>query len=313
MSLEHWESFHRSGALVSCPVGLQPGYTGSLRDAWEEFFSQLANGARVVDIGTGNGAIALIAKETAQALGREFEIHGVDLAEIDPPRYVPNGQTLLEGIRFHSRVPAESLPLNATSVDAVCGQYALEFTDIPRMLAEAFRVLRPRACCQFVLHHRDSIFVHNAQESLEHATYVLDDSKVLRKLRRFCELEHEAPARAHAAWRDLALLSSELTARAKASKSSLTQAFVNRWLRNMFENRGSLSHGQIMTAIDTFERELRASVHRLQDIVGAALSVQDLAAISREAQVVGFEGVTYVPQLQGADLLVGWKLNLAKP
>ena len=127
MNLEHWESYYRGGALVSCPMGLEPGYTGEVRDAWVTFFATLPDGARVLDIGTGNGAVALIAKETAATLGRSFEIHGVDLARVDPVRHVPNGATLLAGIEFHPGVPAEQLPFEANGFDAVSGQYALEW------------------------------------------------------------------------------------------------------------------------------------------------------------------------------------------
>ena len=38
-----------------------------------------------------------------------FEIHGADLAAIDPPRHVPNGATLFAGIAFHAGVPCERL------------------------------------------------------------------------------------------------------------------------------------------------------------------------------------------------------------
>ncbi len=313
MGLEHWETYYRNGHLVSCPVGPEAGYTLELRDAWAEFFSPLADGARVVDIATGNGAVALLAQHTAAALGRSFEIHGVDLAQIDPPRYVPDGRTLFGDIRFHPGVPAEALPFEAGSVDALGGQYALEYTDVPRALAEAFRVLRPAAGCQFILHHRDSVIVDNARESLAHTAYVLEDTKILRKFRRFCELEREAPARAKGTWRDLLVLGDGLKDRIAASGQTLILDYVNDSLRRMLEQRRSLSHGQIMGAIGTVEQELRSSARRLQDLVGAAQSAADLAATGREVEAAGFTHVAHRPQLHGGDHLVGWRLNFAKP
>ena len=313
MGLEHWESYYRSGHLVSCPVGPEAGYTLELREAWVEFFSPLADGARVVDIATGNGAVALLAKDAAAALRRCFEIHGVDLAQIDPPRHVSNGRSLFGDIRFHAGVAAESLPFEAGSVDALGGQYALEYTDIPRTLAEAFRVIKPGGRCQFILHHRDSIIVENARESLAHTAYVLEETKILRKYRRFCELERDAPARAKGAWRDLRALGDQLRNRIAASGNPLVLDYVNDSLRRMVEQRRSLSHGQMMGAIGTVEQELRSSARRLQGLVGAAQSGQDMSAIERELEAAGFTGAQRCPQLHGGDHLVGWRLNFAKP
>ncbi len=216
MNLEHWESYYRGGALVSCPMGLEPGYTGEVRDAWVTFFATLPDGARVLDIGTGNGAVALIAKETAATLGRSFEIHGVDLAQVDPVRHVPNGATLLAGIEFHPGVPAEQLPFEANGFDAVSGQYALEYTQRDRALAEIFRVLKPGGRGQFLLHHRDSVIVRNADESLHHAALVLDDTKVFRLLRRYLEAERDTPKTAVGPWQELVAAGNRLQAEARA-------------------------------------------------------------------------------------------------
>ena len=62
---------------------------------WLAFFSQLPDGARVLDVGTGNGIVAFLARDAAKARGRNFHIEGIDAAIIDPaavyalcPRFV---------------------------------------------------------------------------------------------------------------------------------------------------------------------------------------------------------------------------------
>jgi len=91
MTVEHWEAYYRGGAIATCPMGPGTCYTLELRELWIAFFASLADGARVLDLGTGNGAIVLLAKEAAASTGRRFEIHGADLASIDPARHVPDG------------------------------------------------------------------------------------------------------------------------------------------------------------------------------------------------------------------------------
>jgi len=123
MSVEHWEAYYRGGAIATCPMGPGTTYTLELRDLWLAFFAALDDGGRVLDVGTGNGAITLLAKEAATAAGRHLEIHGADLAAIDPPRHVPNGASLFAGIAFHAGVPCERLGFADGSFDAVSGQY----------------------------------------------------------------------------------------------------------------------------------------------------------------------------------------------
>ena len=185
LKVEHWESYYRGGWLTACPTGPDPNYTLELREIWSDFFASLADGARILDIGTGNGAIAVIARETATKLGRTFDIHGADLAQIDPVRDVAGGARLFADISFHPGVAAEKLPFEAASFAAVSGQYALEYTDMRESLAQVLRVLKPGSGAQFLMHHAGSIVVERARASLRHADAVLMETKIHRKLRRF--------------------------------------------------------------------------------------------------------------------------------
>lgn len=312
MNQDHWESYYRSGALVSCPLNIEPYYTMEVREAWVNFFSELSDGAHILDIGTGNGAVALIAKETATKLSRGFEIDGVDLAEIDPPRYVPGGAELLEGIRFHGGINTEALPFKKASIDAICGQYIVEYTDIAKTLAESMRVMAPGGKCQFILHHRESIVVQNAEESLKQGDLVLNESKILRKFRRYCERADKAPKRAESARRDLRAAGLQLEKAVDEARSTPLLNFIIDSLQVLYEKRSKSTRGQLLRQQADIERELKRWIQRLQDLVSAALSTDDIAEVVRMAEELEFTNVSVRPQMQGGDNLVGWCMQMSK-
>ncbi len=192
MSVEHWETYYRGGALATCPIGPDANYTLDIRDAWVEFFASFPNGARILDVGTGNGAVALIARDAATAAGTQLEIHGSDLALIDPPRQVRGGETMFGGITFHPGVATERLPFEAASLDGVSAQFALEYTDVDRSLREISRVLKPggrvrSACTTWIPWSSRTRGYRSSQAHL-----VLDESRIYRKLRAFVAAEREA-------------------------------------------------------------------------------------------------------------------------
>lgn len=313
MSVEHWEAYYRGGAIATCPMGPSSTYTLELRDLWLEFFSGLGDGARVLDIGTGNGAIALLAKEAATAAGKRFEIHGADLAAIDPPRHVPNGATLFAGIAFHPGMATEKLDFATGSIDAVSGQYALEYTDVGKALAELWRVLRSGGRGLFVLHHEQSVLIRNARESLRHGALVLEDTRILRRLRRHVTAERDSPAAARLTWAELSAAATRLQQAAASSHTPHVLHVVLDGVQKLLGLRRQLSPAAFDREVDRFERDVRASVRRLQDLVGSAQSPGQMDEIVAAARRAGFECGPAEAQQHAGNNLVGWRLALVRP
>jgi ubiquinone/menaquinone biosynthesis C-methylase UbiE len=315
LSLEQWEAYYRSGALATGPAGAHGGYDLEVRKAWVEFFSVLPNGARVLDVGTGNGVVALIAAETAAARALNWEIHATDLARIDPTRHVPDGARRLAGIQFHASVATERLPFDAEYFDAVSGHYALEYTDTAAALGEIHRVLKPGGDVQFVLHHSGSVLVQAAQSSLREAQLVLKESKLYRRLHRLVTMESVTPGVTQKA-------TVELRAAIQAVKTGLTEARragAGRVLavaldaaQKLLVARKGMNPQAVGHEVDRAEAELRASLQRLRDLVAHARSEPDMDIIEKQAAAAGFGLIERTPQFHSGDNLVGWQLLMQR-
>ena len=309
MDTEHWASYYRSGALVSCPTNPEPYYTMEVREAWARFFSALIDGDRILDIGTGNGPVALIAKETATENGCDIRIDAVDRADIDPHRHVPNGEKLLQGIRFHGGVSAEALPFRDRQFNAVSGQYILEYTEIDETLAECARVLKPGGSCQFILHHSDSIIVSNARQSLRQAEFI-DHCETLEKLERYC-----AAAESDAADRDTAReaiykVGELLQVRSRKSDNPILIKFVIDSVSNILATRSRMTGDELSQRIASLRKELDRWVRRLKDMVSVAMSDKEMDALVNTAEACGFFAVVTGEQFQGGENLIGWRMTM---
>lgn len=179
-----WTRYWRAGALHSCGCAWHGNYEGAVAAFWTARFAALPDGARVVDVGTGNGAIPLLAAAAARRLGRRFELHGVDLADIDPARSAAAAAQAgdqaadLASIRFHPRTSATELPFTPASVDLVTGQYAFEYLAREAALHELARVLSPRGAVALVLHSRDSELLATTAEQLQHCELLFDRTRL---------------------------------------------------------------------------------------------------------------------------------------
>ncbi|WP_181952553.1 class I SAM-dependent methyltransferase [Vulcaniibacterium gelatinicum] len=315
MSLEHWEAYYRGGALATCPTSPEGGYDLELREVWRDFFAPLPAQARLLDIGTGNGAVALIAAETAAALGRRWEIHATDLAQIDPPRHVPGGAERFSGITFHPGVATEQLPFPEAHFDAVSGQYALEYSDTARALAELARVLKPGARAQFVLHHAESRLVLTGKVSQREAELVFNELRVYRRLRKLLAGERMS---ADAAQRAGVEVQSAIRAlklalpQAQQSGGGRMLAVTLDAVRKLMEMRAEARPELVGLEIDRAENELRAGVRRLNDLVVHACSNERMTELEGQAATAGFEVLERVPQYHAGANLVGWRLVLRR-
>lgn len=314
MSLEHWEAYYRSGALAACPTSADGDYGGELRTIWVDFFAALPGDARVLDVATGNGAVALIAAETAAGSGRQWDIHGSDKAAIDPRRDVADGSRRMAGIRFHPDTATEALPFEDASFDAVGGQFALEYSDVPAALAELHRVLRPRGHAQFVLHHADSAFARAARRAVEEAA-LLSTHEVYPRLRRLVAMEQGSATVVEAAAADLRAAIRALKARlpeARAAGGGRVLEVALDAVQQLLTARKGGHSPKLAAEVDRAGAGLRASLARMEDLLSRASDRAGMEAIQGQAAAVGFGTIECLPVRQDGDILA-WQLLMQRP
>jgi SAM-dependent methyltransferase len=151
-----WSTYWEKGALHSCPSAFGANYNDEISAFWVSFFAALPPHATILDIGTGNGSIAFLARDVGQQYGKHFQVTGIDAAAISPAAAARQHGIATDGVTFHSHVPAENTGYADASVDAVASQYAIEYSNLVASLAEVNRILKPGARLALLIHHSDS-------------------------------------------------------------------------------------------------------------------------------------------------------------
>ncbi|MGH8371344.1 MAG: methyltransferase domain-containing protein [Gammaproteobacteria bacterium] len=320
----HWDRYWHADRLSACLADEDTHTSGAaIRAGWVAFFEALPATARILDIGTGNGAIAIIASETGRARQKQFEIHGVDQADIDPARFLQDAGAMLTAIHFHARTPSEVLPFPAAHFDAITGQYALEYTDLAATLAEFRRVAKPGAQLRFVLHAEDAQPVIGAGRDLAEIAFLMDDLAILEKARALMraafafetaasyDAELEAQARAaHEAY-----LAAAQQADARYAVAGCKPMFTDllAGIRSAWDRRRELTLDYILGGIGAIETEMCAHQARLQEMRRAALSADALDDLVTLFGDNGFESVS-TSELRVPDIVryVGWNLQATR-
>jgi ubiquinone/menaquinone biosynthesis C-methylase UbiE len=315
-----WSRYWAAGILHSCPKAFPGNYGGEIHALWAGFFGPLAAGSRVLDIGTGNGAVALIARDVTAQAGCAVEIEAIDIAAIDPARAARTLGLSLAGINFRGGVAAESTGYPECWFDAVAGHYALEHTQVEATLAELARIVKPGGETLFVIHHAGSVAMTTTRTELEHFDFLEHEVPVIVHARRF--LKRLATA---TRMQDLRRMANDATSREQLDE-------IRRMARQVGDRAKSRAHAmfigqiavQVITAIqesaavgptvalgklNTLGEEVTAARDRMRSIVRAAHAPADMQRLSRAFQRAGF-----VPQpeqelaLGGKDL-IGWTLR----
>jgi ubiquinone/menaquinone biosynthesis C-methylase UbiE len=171
-----WSVFWHSDQPQSCMPVNEPDASDQLFSTWRTFFGALPAGARILDLGTGNGSLTAQAVVVSKTKPERFAIHGVDLADIDPQRFVTSAADLLREVTFYPRTPMEKLPFDDEHFDAAGSQYGLEYSDTKESVPEALRVLKPGGSFRFLLHADDGVLKERCQLQSRQAETILDSS-----------------------------------------------------------------------------------------------------------------------------------------
>lgn len=176
--MKHWTQFWKtSNSLSSFAEGKSSqGYAGEVKAYWENVAKDLPKDAVIVDIGTGNGALAVLLNDLKQEKKANWTIHGVDAADISPKeieKRVSEFKGRFEGIKFHGETSMTEMPFEAGSVDLIVSQFAFEYADEKEALAEAMRVLKSSGRLAMLSHNKKSSLYKATTTGVEIIEYVL--------------------------------------------------------------------------------------------------------------------------------------------
>ncbi len=192
---DEWTQFWRHGSVTTFERSGNPNYDGEIREFWERQFATLLQGARIVDLATGNGAVALLAAEYSATRNRQFRIDALDRAAIRPEKDLKEAESAkgwLESVRFQGGAPNERTGLEGESCDLLTSQYGFEYGNPAASAREAMRILKPGGRIALITHHANSVVVREAREGLEQHRLCLRQEQLLTKARRVIDAVESA-------------------------------------------------------------------------------------------------------------------------
>ena len=168
---QHWSKYwQRAQSLNSFSEGeMASGYQGELRDFWYNIFSQLPDSDEVLDVGTGNGALAIMLRQYADSNGLQVRVLASDAAEIDKNLIMQKFPVLrneLSRIEFFAKTKIEDLPFADESITLITSQFALEYAEPLGAIQSCVRILKPSGRLEAVIHHTDTILSQQSEKLL---------------------------------------------------------------------------------------------------------------------------------------------------
>lgn len=178
-----WRDFWQMDRPESC-MAANPATRQQIADWWQTCFRELENGARVLDVATGNGIVLRHAAAAAVDTGKRYSLVGIDLARIDPHRHLSDVPDDFRTVEFHGGVSTEKLPFDDESFDVVVSQYGLEYAALDEALAQVGRVLRPGGELRALCHSPDSEVVIQNLDDVEQVDLLLARGGVIESMQQ---------------------------------------------------------------------------------------------------------------------------------
>ncbi|MBV2128124.1 class I SAM-dependent methyltransferase [Arsukibacterium indicum] len=318
-STTHWDSYWQaSNSLNSFGEGeAASGYNGELLAFWNSCFALLPANATVVDIGTGNGAIAVAARRYSDKKQCNYTIFGTDAAQINPQQAFtanPEIAGLLKTIQFYPECKTEQLPFADLSVELVTSQFAFEYAERKPALAECLRILKPAGLFTAIMHHSGSEIARDSAAGLAILTGFLQNTAFFQAARTLltCMAEQRQMPEKPELADNVQRANHALLAIAQQIKLTVTDTDMH-WYSDVMARVAKLiinfSEASI-SKLDAEQRNLTAFQQRLADQQQASMSVSAAEEFRQylSALAVNFTLIEFKIDEQ----LFGWILKIKK-
>ena len=308
-----WSSYWSEGNVTSLPNLFAENYGGDVLRFWNESFATLRDDSRLLDICTGNGAIALLARDYADHRKIRCKIHAVDVAEIQPISH-ERGAPTSNAVQFHSGVAVETTHCRSGFFDLIVGQFALEYCNTEAAVQELSRIAKESGTLVLMMHHADSLTAQRTREFIDIAEDFLKEPTVFYRLRKYAEqsFRHRSANARQVAQKRQQLIES-LNEANRLSSRFPNNRFLSVTLDNLkhLADRVHNDPKMRMEEIREFERIVTHHLVRMRDQRDASLD-SDMINNIRELLIRnGFSSVHYEPYFLGRDLFA-WTLKASR-
>lgn len=324
--MEHWSTYWQtSGVLNSFAEGnVKYGYSGELKAFWEAQFKAAPNAAKVVDIGTGNGALAILAYDFSRAEQKDFVVEGLDAATIQPAKQFEQQPLIakkLKAIQFHSATPAEQLPHADSSVDLFVSQFGFEYSDRSASLAKMLSALKPAGRIVMVCHHAQSALTKQSKLAVEVLNYCLRQSPLFQLADMYFDLARQGiPQIGLDGWANYPhqkILTQSLQWTMDVLKERFKQADAQPFVTDVIARVARLLQSMqadnqpaLIKALGLEYRLLNDHYLRVQDQLAASLAKKDISALEKQAQQLGAKFQAEPLTIDGQ--LFGWQITIQR-
>lgn len=323
---DEWGQFWRHGSITTFERQGNPNYDGEIREFWERQFATLAEGARVVDLATGNGAVALLAAEYSARHKLNLVVDGLDRAEIRAEKDLEGAeaaQEWLNRVRFRGGAPNEATGLPGECADLVTSQYGFEYGNPAASAREIMRILRPGGRMALVTHHVNSIVVREASEGLEQHRLCLDRERLLTRAGRVIDAMAKAGSdfekRLLRQDRKAEHLRRKLNAAVERVQQQASRfrdpgngiGFILSGLNSVFSP--GLQPARRRETIRTLEAACEAYCLRMEDLLAATPSAEQFERLLDHLRSAGLLVEGWFPLVYRGEALMGWAVAGHKP
>ena len=305
-----WSSYWSEGNVTSFPNLFAENYVGDIFRFWSETFTVLKAHSRVLDICTGNGAIAILARDDVNRRNIRCDIHAIDVAKIQPNELQANDATF-NNVKFHSGVAVEATRFPDNYFDLIVGQFALEYCNTEDGIKELSRITRKDGAIVLMMHHASSITVKNTRDIIDIANVFLKEPTIFFRLRKYAEqyLRQKIKDAPKVIQKRKQLMASFNEAN-KLFRQFPNNSFLQVTLDNIkyFAERVHNNSSIQTSEIREFEKMVKYHLIRMQDQLDAVSDIEKMSEFEGLFHRYGFLSVTVKPYyLEG--VLFAWTLK----
>ena len=303
-----WTRYWRAGNLNTCFTGNQ---TFSLHEKWSQWFGKLEAGMQIIDLATGNGAVARIAAETLNRQDKDFSIFAVDQANIEPQLFMQGFTAPTDNIKLTPNTYIEDLPFEAGCFDCVCSQFGFEYSDTTKAINEIARVCAKGAVLKFIIHAHNGEVDKASRNRLARVKSLIAKGNVMELALRISKLRMQGNS---GAAQERTLLH-KLQGKIDKWRSRLSEvqpddvaASAIQHLIALMQDTELAKSGELNASLREMSKELHAYIVRLNSMIHAARTEEEITMISKGFSDAGFASLKHEPLLD-ANGIVAWDLS----